>query len=118
MIAKAITFFGRPCVLACDARCDKAWGINGRPRAFLSKDPDDYAYLADGELGSAPADPGTYEGGHAKPLTAEARLNKWCARECERSTTLSTPDIELALPNLSQRFLNMPHLHRTPESER
>jgi len=51
MIAKAIIYFGQPCVVACDARCDKAWGINSRPRVeFDPDDPDDHAMYADGEL--------------------------------------------------------------------
>src|ERR1700730_7993167 len=48
MIAKPILYFRHEMVLVCDARCDKAWGINGRPRVELSAtDEDDYAFLAD-----------------------------------------------------------------------
>lgn len=36
MIARAITYFGKPCIIACDSRCDKAWGLNGRPRKRFS----------------------------------------------------------------------------------
>ena len=85
MILKQIIYFGHPRTLICDAKCEKAWGINGRPRHQLSKDEDDYELLADHELGEAPADPGTYEGGHAKPQQRGERMNKWCCRECERS---------------------------------
>jgi hypothetical protein len=74
--------------VACDAKCDKAWGINNRPRVQLSDDEDDYEFLADDELGAAPVDPGTYEGGHAKPDEVPEKHNKWCARECERSVLL------------------------------
>lgn len=84
MIAKAITYFDQHVCVCCDANCQKAWGINNRPKVQLSDDDDDYAFLADDELGIAPVNPGTYEGGHAKPLTPDARLNKWCVRECER----------------------------------
>jgi hypothetical protein len=88
-IGKHITFFGRPCFVSCDANCDKAWGINARPRVELSADEDDFAFRADDELGVAPVDPGTYEGEHGKPtlrpMTGEA-MNKWCVRECERSS--------------------------------
>lgn len=84
MIAKAIMYFGQPSVIACDARCSKAWGVNSRPKVQLSADEDDYEYLADDELGDAPDDPGTYEGGQAKPRHPAELLNKWCARECER----------------------------------
>lgn len=128
MIAKGITFFGNPCVLICDAKCHKAWGINNRPRVYLEDpelrvypneeahypdedtiDLDNYAHLADGELGDAPIDPGIYEGGHAKPKTPEERLNKWCARECERSSIVDY-NTEFELDDLSQRFYNcQPH---------
>lgn len=91
MVQKPITWFDKPARVCCDGRCDKAWGINARPRVYLSRDRDDYAYLADHELEQAPADPGTYEGGHGKPAnrqlsqTDAGLMNKWCSRECERS---------------------------------
>lgn len=90
-IWKHITYFGQRCVVGCDARCDKAWGMNSRPR----RPNDDDAYVSDSELGVAPIDPGTYEGECAKPtqrpMTGEA-MNKWCVRECERSSTADTLD--------------------------
>lgn len=86
---KHIIFLGQPCILACDGQCNKAWGLNARPKAMLSDDEDDFVFLADDALGEAPADPGTYEGGQGKPsetpLTDPGYMNKWCARECERS---------------------------------
>ena len=78
MIRKSITFCGQPATIACDANCEKAWGLNSRPRRA------DDSFVPDPELGTAPVDPGTTEGGHPKPRTPEERLNKWCARECER----------------------------------
>lgn len=74
LIATKQVFFGRPIWLACDGECGQAWGHNwhGVKEA------------------QAPADPGTYEGGHAKPT--DKRHNKWCARECERSAILSRGD--------------------------
>lgn len=99
--------------VACDGRCDKAWGINGRPRVQLSPtDEDDYAWLADSELGAALADPGTYEGGHAKPsgVVGSEGMNKWCVRECERCVT-SAPgesDRPLALRDFTRRVYNIP----------
>lgn len=105
MIAKPIIYFGQPAVLICDARCVKAWGINNRPQEQLSEDPDDFEYLADGELGLAPADPGTYEGNDAKPRTLDDRLNKWCCRECERSVRVM-PGKEFVLADFSQRVRN------------
>jgi hypothetical protein len=111
-IAKVITYFGEQMLLSCDAKCNKAWGINHRPRRQLSEEDDDYVYLADHATGIAPIDPGTYEGGHAKPTLPEDRLNKWCCRECERSvlTELSklsqvraiTYNFEKPKPNMPQ----------------
>lgn len=109
-IAKHITYFGKPCVLACDAQCTKAWGINSRPRVEFDED-DDFAYLADAELGIAPDDPGTYEGWDGKPRTTAARLNKWCARECERSKIKDTLD-DVVLNDWSQRVYNQPWKHQ------
>lgn len=85
MIAKSIVWFGNEMILICDGKCNKAWGINERPKNQLSNDIDDYEFLSDIELGDAPIDPLTYEGGQGKPGLKENRLNKWCARECERS---------------------------------
>ena len=82
-VVSRITAYGKPMLLACDGVCEKAWGINSREKRMLSDNPDNYESLADGELGNAPEDPGTYEGGHAKPT--DRRHNKWCFRECERS---------------------------------
>ena len=84
MYVKCVQFCGQPAALACDGACSKAWGINNRPRLQLSDDVDDYEYLSDNDLGDAPLDPGTYEGGCAKPVDDSQRLNKWCVRECER----------------------------------
>jgi hypothetical protein len=85
-ISKEVTAYGRRFVLGCDAQCSKAWGAGARPRVLLSADnPDDYAYLADHEIGAAPVDPGTGEGGDGKPLVPSERLNRWCFRACERA---------------------------------
>ncbi len=92
MLKKSIKAYGRSLVIACDGRCDKAWGINGRPRTLLSDtNPDDYVYQGDDELGTAPgpgSTRGLSEGGDLKPsaslLTDGERMNKWCFRECER----------------------------------
>jgi len=93
MIAKAIIWSGAPVILVCDGKCNKAWG-NLRPKTYLSEDPDDVIYASDGELGEAPEDPGTYEGGQGKQPRS---LNKWCARQCERSTIVSSFDESFAL---------------------
>lgn len=73
-LKKEIVYLGEHVLLACDGKCNKAWGVNNRPRN-----------LSDLELDDAPSDPGTYEGSDAKPQNSSEVLNKWCARECERS---------------------------------
>ncbi len=109
-ISKQIRFFGQSATLACDGKCEKAWGINTRPRVDLDpNNPDDYYSLSDDELGEAPADPGTYEGGHGKPDADNKLESKWCARECERST-LKRPGEPIVLRDFTQRFYNIrPH---------
>lgn len=107
MIKKEIRFFGHLKVLACDAQCHKAWGSNTRESVQLSDDENDYAFLADHELGFAPADPGTTEGFQAKPQSPDERLNKWCCRECERSKMFD-PGQEIKLPNFDKRVYNRP----------
>lgn len=105
-----ITYCGQRARVACDGNCKKAWGMNNRPKQQLSSDEDDYAYLADGELGEAPDDPGTYEGGEAKPEGAWQFPTKWCVRECERSE-MSAPlqfDKPLVLRDFSKRVQNIP----------
>ena len=54
ILSSEITFFGRPCTLACDTQCNKAFGIELRPTSPNSLDEDDYEWLADGELDEAP----------------------------------------------------------------
>lgn len=112
-----ITYFSQPARVACDRLCSKAWGVNSRPRVQMGDDADDYAILADDELGEAPADPGTYEGGHAKPTSPDQFPNKWCVRECERCA-ISAPgqhELPLKLPDFGRRKLNMPHAHKQSE---
>lgn len=84
MIFSEFLYFNKSCAGYCDGMCNKAWGICNRPKRQLSDDPDDYEYLSDNELGEAQIDPGTYEGGYAKPLVQPTIHNKWCVRECER----------------------------------
>lgn len=79
-----IQYCGQSAKVCCDGNCRKAWGQNNRPKAWLSDHEDDYEYLADSELGEAPADPGTYEGGIGKPGSVIEFPTKWCVRECER----------------------------------
>ena len=110
-----ITYLGEAQTVACDGRCDKAWGVNLRPRVPLDPDDeDDYCFLADDELGEAPVDPGTYEGGHGKLRARPARSgghNKWCARECERSERGPRGEVPDLL-DFARRVYNMPWLHK------
>ena len=117
MLTKQIQWFGKPCTLACDGQCDKAWGINGRPQHDFSDGPDDHVFLADDALGIAPGPGDTVgisEGSDMKPsavpLTDGQRMNKWCSRECERST-IAEPGDSLRLPDLRRPTPNMPWLH-------
>lgn len=103
---KLITYFGQKAKVACDEKCNKAWGSNSRPTVQMSDDEDDYGYLSDSELGEAPEDPGTYEGGQGKEPRS---MNKWCVRECERCV-MSNPgesDKPLALRDFSKRWYNL-----------
>ena len=106
MFVKGIKFFGQSVSIACDGKCHKAWGINNRPKIQLSDDVDDYEYKSDLELGEAPLDPGTYEGGCAKPTCTSQRLNKWCARECERSSMVGQGKF-VRLDNFDYRLANI-----------
>ncbi len=108
---KRITFFGQPATVGCDGQCHKAWGSDGRPRVLLSindDNEDDYAYLADHELGAAPVDPGTTEGNDGKPLSAASFPNRWCVRACERSrmTSPGEVDVPLKLNDFTRRVCN------------
>jgi|GEM_PF-1080016 hypothetical protein len=129
---KEIIYCGQKHKVCCDQRCNKAWGMNSRPRVYAElgekvfgmgfggghiypdnfdemKDIDDYTYLADHELGKAPKDPGTYEGGYAKPIIKSERMNKWCTRECERCV-MSDPgkfNEPLRFKDFSKRFHNV-----------
>lgn len=109
-----IQYCGTPMKVACDRNCKKAWGINNRPTVPLSDDEDDFAWKADSELGNAPKDPGTYEGGHAKPLSPNEFPNKWCVRECERCahSKMGRENRALELPSFEQRVFNQPEKHR------
>lgn len=111
---KIITYFGQDMKVGCDEKCNKAWGINERPKIeFDVNDEDDTAFLSDGELGDAPIDPGTYEGGHAKPTDKSQIPNKWCVRECERCarSSPSKSHLPLELTDFSKRVYNQPWKH-------
>ncbi len=94
---KIIKYFGRNAKVNCDENCSKAWGNNCRAKNQLSDDEDDYEFLSDDELGEALVDPGTYEGGQAKPINKKDIPNKWCVRECERSNISNPGESHLPL---------------------
>lgn len=110
MFVKGILYCGQQLALACDGKCHKAWGVNNRPKNQLSDDVDDYEYLSDLELEDAPLNPGTYEGDCAKPLSNDEKLNKWCARECERAEMVElnkiaeSDNFDVRLANIRNRL--------------
>ena len=129
-------FYSKYTVMACDGRCDKAWGLNGRPQLYFMEegkppralepgerpvDDDDHVYVRDSELGTAPGPGhtvGVSEGGHLKPsavpLEDGRQMNKWCLRECERSETYEDDepivlrDLEHPTPNMRHRLPVVP----------
>jgi hypothetical protein len=106
---KIIQYFGQPAKVGCDEKCEKAWGRNRRPKNQLSDNPDDYEMLSDDELGVAPVDPGTTEGGDRKPIDKHDIPNKWCIRECERCAMSMPGDhlSELPLYDFTKRIKNI-----------
>jgi hypothetical protein len=118
MIETEILAYGKTWTFKCDGRCDKAFGINGRPKRMLGDDEDDYVALSDAEVGEAPPPGktvGLSEGGEMKPSatpTDDPRVvNKWCVRECERSILTdcdeSPPDMNNPKPNCGWRNQNV-----------
>lgn len=105
-----IKFFGKTAKVNCDGQCQKAWGINNRPRIMLSDNENDYAYLPDHELMEAPSDPATYEGGCAKPNDSSEFPTKWCVRECERCAMSKPYEYEkpLAIKRFDDLVYNIP----------
>lgn len=108
-----ISHFGKEEFVVCDKKCEKAWGVSSRPKVNLdSQNPDDIVYMADSDLGEAPRDPGTYEGGHGKPFNPDEH-NKWCVRQCERSCFYKSKD-EIESDNVEahkERVYNQPWKH-------
>lgn len=111
LIISKHTSAGQELIIACDGKCEKAWGVNARPFIGLDKDDtDDIVWLSDSELGVAPIDPGTREGGDSKPI--QPKHNKWCFRECERSDSCNAQEFpNLKLPDFSRRLYNQPCKH-------
>lgn len=111
MIISEGKFFQTQCTLACDGKCEKAWGGSARPKvSFSEDDDDDIAWLADNQIGLAPVDPGTYEGNHAKPTNR--KHNKWCWRECERSEIFEADQPVALAKDFTKLQYNKPCLHQ------
>lgn len=109
MLSAKVQYLYEDIYIACDGKCQKAWGINSRPYMYLNgpDDEDDIMWYADEDLGLAPIDPGTYEGGDCKPLSSSEFPNKWCVRECERSCRNKDNNFT-NLPDWENRLFNIP----------
>lgn len=117
VLVRNILAGGDKLILVCDGNCQKAWGITQRPREHLSDDEDDVVFLADGELGKAPKHPGTSVGFESKPQDVDERLNRWCYRECERSSAFKEIDENSKLRDWSKRRYNQPWKHGITEGD-
>jgi hypothetical protein len=107
MNSKQINAYNKQLIIVCDNKCEKAFGIHGRPTiSFDEENMDDYAFLSDDEVGIAPIDPGNYEGGHAKPKNDSEKMNKWCFRECERCSAFDLGE-EIKLIDFSVQVNNI-----------
>lgn len=127
---KEIIYLGKSAVAICDEKCDKAWGINKRPRIYPQLNNhkiygidgtdiypeeyylddnfqvDDCAYASDNELGKAPIDTGIIVDSDKKPTRKSQIPNKWCIRECERCVIGDKPELK----DFSKRYYNIyPH---------
>ena len=111
-IQRSMMFLGEIHIVACDGRCDKAWGVDDRPTNRLGSDHNDFEWLADGELGQAPIDPGSLssDNGVRKPLLVRGPddVNEWCVDRCERMAKCRAVTSERAPdpPDLSRRRPN------------
>lgn len=98
---RRITYLSQTAFVGCDEHCEKAWGKHQRPSS-LDPNTETKFFLADTELGRAPLDPGTEEGPDRKPTLPNDKLNRWCVRECERSS-MGPSLVDLRVPDFSQR---------------
>lgn len=110
MFVTVVPFLFKKVAVMCDGNCKKAWGIGLRPKNRLSDDDENWEWLADHELGEAPSDPGTSDGGFRKPQDEGHVLNKWCIWQCERAVfveyfrNLELPDFSKRIPNRNERL--------------
>ena len=110
MLKKEIIYSRKKVILACDGNCNKAWGITKRKSIVIdNEDDDDTIFLPDDELGLAPVNPGTYEGYDTKPTNPNELLNRWCCRECERSSifNIDEDNINEKLKDFSKPIYNI-----------
>jgi hypothetical protein len=108
IIRTEITYFGQKAIVACDGKCDKAFGMNQRLTSPNSLDEDDFEWLGDDELGDAPTESPITEGfeHQNKPSNLTEAHNKWCVRECERSVLVEPGEV-IVLPDFSRRQQNI-----------
>lgn len=109
LFTSEITIFGEQKTIACDAKCNKAFGINGRPTSPNSLDENDWEWLADDEVDEAPGTGETAiisEGDDYKPGDLLEAHNRWCARECERSVIVKIGETAVLL-DFDQRVSNI-----------
>lgn len=110
MYKKQVQAYGEQRIIGCDGKCNKAWGVICRPIVDLDgKGEDNHYLLGDDDLGEAPEDPGTYEGGDGKPFDAQSGedMNRWCFRQCERCEDCKVGE-ELQLKDWSKKRYNKP----------
>jgi len=112
---KIILIFGERTKVACDEKCNKAFGKDTRPKVQLDgNDTDDYAWLADWELDEAPVNPGTRQSGQSKPVNKAEIPNAWCVGQCERCVKETRKfESHLQLIDFDQRVYSKPWRHET-----
>lgn len=100
--------------ISCDGKCHKAWGVNGRRLEngnirMASSDEEDVIYLSDNDVPDVANTSQFLEGGEGKPEII-GKHNKWCMRECERSSwTKGLEDPKIL--DFSYEVYNMPESH-------
>jgi hypothetical protein len=120
LLTTEITYFRKPCLVVCDQKCTKAWGHNGG-RPELSRDEDDednVVWLGDNEVDLAPESgiiEGIIAGEGGRPTEPPQKHNRWCVRECERSSIID-PGQPIACADWTQRIYNQPWKHRRTEN--
>ena len=113
---KEITYYGAPAKVGCDEKCNKAWGINNRPRVYLDISETQIFGLEGTSIYPDIEDDinvDNYENDDAKPTCKSEMGNRWCVRECERCqmSEYGKHNEPLKIKDFNQRFYNMyPHM--------